>query len=322
MAASRRQLVPWSAVLDVPIGGEAPGIARVTFGPELLVGPSVAFPRHAPLRLLMGLVDVLVVAPLRVGRADPAPCVPPFCVQIETPPVRVQTPTIDPRIEVEARARAAPRPARLREPMPIAPRRVRGPRARVGGVARLLRVGREASRAGGAGRARASRRPPRSEAQRLDRFAFVPPPVSPPPSFPGLHDAAGRVGVVPLCVGLWSGEHAPVHAGFCPNVRLRIDPSWSLTLDPSFTWQWSDRRGDATLGLSPGVAYSMLLGQGAPGPRAPLRDGGLDSWVPLGRGSRPIPICSSVHMPAWARPFRTTPTGASPPRFAGSFAQG
>lgn len=31
------------AVLDVPIGGEAPGIARVTFGPELLVGPSVAF---------------------------------------------------------------------------------------------------------------------------------------------------------------------------------------------------------------------------------------------------------------------------------------
>lgn len=36
-------VVRLGAVLDVPIGGEAPGITRVTFGPELLVGPQVAF---------------------------------------------------------------------------------------------------------------------------------------------------------------------------------------------------------------------------------------------------------------------------------------
>jgi len=229
----------------------------------------------------MGLVAVLVVAPLRVGRADPAPCVPPFCVQIETPPVRVQTPTIDPRIEAEARARAE---AEARA-------RADADRARVAFEAR--------ARAWAAWRAyyewdaklRAQAEldarvhlDARLEAELRaapDRFAFVPPPVSPPPSFPGLTTPRAEVGVVPLCVGLWSGEHAPVHAGFCPNVRLRIDPSWSLTLDPSFTWQWSDRRGDATLGLSPGVAYSMLLGQGRLARAHLFATGGLDSWVPL-----------------------------------------
>ncbi len=35
--------VRFGVVVDVPVGGEAPGINRVTVGPELLVGPSVAF---------------------------------------------------------------------------------------------------------------------------------------------------------------------------------------------------------------------------------------------------------------------------------------
>lgn len=236
---------------------------------------------RGPIVALAVALAVALVATAHVARADPAPCVPPFCVQVETPHVQAQTPTFDPRLEAEARARAEAEARARAEAERI--RLAFEARARAWAAWRAyfewdakVRAQAEADV-----RLRLDARLETEIRALPDRFAFVPPPVTPPPSFPELATPRVELGVVPLCVGLWSGARAPVHAGFCPNVRVRIDPSWSLTLDPSFTAQWSDRDGDATLGLSPGVAYSLLVGRGRLARAHLFVTGGLDSWVPL-----------------------------------------
>ncbi len=226
------------------------------------------------------VASCLVVASSRVARADSAPCVPPFCVQVETPPVRAQT-SVDPRIEAEARARAEAE-ARARADADRA-RAAFEARARAWAAWRAyyewdakLRAQAEAT-----ARLQIDARLEGELRATPDRFAFVPPPVSPPPSFPDLTTPRAELGVVPVCAGLWSGAHAPVHAGFCPNVRFRLDPSWSVTVDPSVMWLWSERSGDLTVGASPGIAYSLLLGRGRLARAHLFATGGLDTWVPL-----------------------------------------
>ena len=210
------------------------------------------------------------------------PCVPPFCVRVETPPVRVEGPTIDVRAQAEARARAEAE-ARARNEANVR-------------AAAELELRRQAWASWRAYwqwdadlRARAEARISAELTARLraelgaapDRYAYVASPMTPPPTYPGLDVPQVGVGVVPLCTGLWSGPKAPIMLGVCSNVRVRVTEALSITFDPSLTWVWHDRDGDFTLGASPGVTYSFLTGEGRMANSHAFASAGLDVWVPL-----------------------------------------
>lgn len=210
------------------------------------------------------------------------PCVPPFCVRIETPPVRVEGPTVDVRAQGEARARAEAE-ARARNEANL----------RVAAELELRRQAWASWRAywqwDAELRARAEARISSELSARLraelgataDRYAYVASPITPARTYPGLDVPQVGIGVVPLCAGMWSGSKAPIMLGFCSNVRVRVTKELSLTVDPSLTWVWHDRDGDFTLGASPGVAYSFLTGEGRMASSHAFASAGLDVWVPL-----------------------------------------
>lgn len=221
-----------------------------------------------------------IVAMARSASAQ-APCVPPFCVRIEGPPVRVEAP-VDVRVQAEARARAeaearaqAEASARLAAEIEIRRQAWASWRAYWEWDADL--------------RARAEARVSADLSARLriemantaDRYAYVGSPITPPPSYPGLVLPQFELGFIPVCAGMWSGSKAPLSFGFCQNVRVRVTEALSITLDPSLTWLWHDRVGEVTLGASPGVTYSFLSGEGRMARAHAFASAGLDAWVPL-----------------------------------------
>jgi hypothetical protein len=107
-----------------------------------------------------------------------------------------------------------------------------------------------------------------------------------------------RIELAPFdfCGAVFTGGGSPVHYGFCPPVRVRLDDTWGLALDPSFLWQ---RHGDIafrTLGFHPAATLAFARGRGkVAGSHAFVRAGG-DAWLPIDGGARTADLLLGAHV--------------------------
>lgn len=94
------------------------------------------------------------------------------------------------------------------------------------------------------------------------------------------------LGLFSTCAAVFTGPGFPWYAGFCTTLRLRLDESWALVLDPSFLFENHGREDFHSVGISPAVAYSFANGHGATrtGSHAFVR-AGVDGSLPIDGGA-------------------------------------
>lgn len=214
------------------------------------------------------LLAFALVLGARAAQAQ-APCLPPWCIELKTPTVGVESPPVGgltPGVDLNAEAR----------------RRAEIDAAWSGYVAweaqlRLeVRASLEAS-------VRARLRAEAAAAARLtpDPYMAMRPPITlpyipPAPQFPRM-----EVGLLALCFGAWTGPGSPRHGGYCPPVRVRFDERWTLALDPSVLAMHHDARGFSTLGLHPALLYSFAHGVRSYAESHAYVRAGADVWIPV-----------------------------------------
>lgn len=199
------------------------------------------------------------------------PCQPPWCIEVKTPTVggQTQTPTVTvqtPGVDVNAEAR----------------RRAEVDAQWRGYVAweSSMRVQIRASLEAGV---RARIHAEASAAARLttDPYMGVRPPVTlpyipPEPDFPRM-----EVGLLAFCFGAWTGSNSPMHAGYCPPVRVRFDERWTLALDPSVLAFHEGAYDFSTLGFHPAILYSFAHGVRSQAESHAFVRAGADAWFPV-----------------------------------------
>lgn len=222
-------------------------------------------------RLLSSLLFASAIAlGARAANAQ-TPCQPPWCIEVktptvggsaQTPPVTVQTPGVD--VNAEARRRAE------------IDAQWRGYVAWEASMRVQLRASIEAG-------VRARIHAEASAAARLapDPYLALRPPVTlpyipPEPDFPRM-----EVGLLAFCFGAWTGSDSPMHAGYCPPVRLRIDERWTVALDPSVLAFHHGAHDFSTIGFHPAVLYSFAHGVRSQAESHAYFRAGADAWFPV-----------------------------------------
>lgn len=248
---------------------------------------------------LVAFVVSITFAWASVGRAQPAPCSPPWC--FETPRVTVQTPSVDARAQAEAQARATARAqAEARAALEA--------QARAAAMWRAYWDWEAHVRADVYSQINARIDVELRELER-DRFAGVAPPRIAAPRYGGVTLPRIELGVAG-CAGTWSGRGVPLHYGFCVPVHFRLTENIGFAADPSLVWFDEGAHTTLTAGFSPGFMFSFGSAGGRLTGSHAFVSAGLDAWAPLSPEARDPHALLGAHVGVGVAAFSAGSFGA------------